>query len=136
MNDVPLVQMDYVKRSLEEHDALRRQFNSSVRSNFLKNLARDDASVRQLRAAGFSDQQIDRMREGKVPQGYNVHHKFPLDDGGDNRTENLVLIKQEPWHAAVTNAHNDIIRGMTHGDRKNNVEWPLVPGTLYPAPPR
>ncbi|MGG1688404.1 HNH endonuclease signature motif containing protein [Pseudalkalibacillus sp. NRS-1564] len=30
--------------------------------------------------------------------GYQVHHKLPLDDGGNNDLSNLILIKNDPNH--------------------------------------
>ena len=39
------------------------------------------------------------MKEyGLVPDGWQVHHKIPLDQGGTNDVENLVLIKNDPYH--------------------------------------
>lgn len=52
---------------------------------------------------GFSDADILKLQNGKVPTGYQVHHKLPLDDGGTNSYDNLVLIKNDAYHKVITN---------------------------------
>jgi hypothetical protein len=51
---------------------------------------------------------IARMKDGLNPKGWKVHHNLPLDDGGTNDFTNLVLIKNDPYHKAVTNEHNSL----------------------------
>ena len=71
------------------------------------------------------------MKEGLVPECWQVHHKLPLDDSGDNSFDNLVLIKNEPYHKVITNYQNSVTRGLKEGDCKT-VKFPIVEGSIYP----
>jgi uncharacterized protein len=112
----------YTKRAPEAAHALRAEFDGGVRKSFLRNLGAEHADT--LRAAGMSDEQIARVASGRVPQGYQVHHLLPLDDGGTNEFENLVLIRNNPDHMLVTNHQNVVTRGMQPGDSRD-VPWPM-----------
>jgi hypothetical protein len=88
---------------------------------------------KQLEQAGFDEKQIERIASGKVPsRAWQVHHKLPLDDGGDNSFSNLMLIKNDPYHQAITNLQNGAITGMQAGDTLQ-IQWPLYNGFVYPA---
>ena len=123
--------IQYVKRTEEELAKLRRAFNNSEREKFLKHVASDPDKVAQLKAAGLSDIDIRMMRDGGVPDGFQVHHKLPLDDSGTNDIGNLVLIKNEPYHKALTNAQGELTRGMKPGETRT-VDFPIPPGFVYP----
>jgi hypothetical protein len=78
----------------------------------------------QLRAAGFSDEEIlESAHTGSVPillrNGkeirFNVHHRIPLQAGGSNAIENLVLV-EEDLHGAVFHSGDDpLIAGLAPG---------------------
>lgn len=125
----------YTKRSSEELRTLRSAFDSTERAGFVRSLASDPAKVAQLRRAGLNDDQIRMLADGRIPQGWQVHHKLPLDDGGTNDYSNLVLIKNEPYHKVITNAQNAATRGMTEGQTRQIAEWPIPPGFIYPPTP-
>jgi hypothetical protein len=125
----------YTKRSADELATLRNAFNSTERAGFVRSLANDPAKVAQLRRAGLDDDQIRMLADGKIPQGWQVHHKLPLDDGGTNDYSNLVLIKNEPYHKVITNAQNAATRGMTEGETRLIDQWPIPPGFVYPPTP-
>ncbi|MDO6819029.1 PAAR-like protein [Zobellia sp. 1_MG-2023] len=119
---------NYVKRSADEVADLRKAFNSKARKEFLEDLGKNEDL---LRNKGFSDIDIAKIKNGKVPKDYQVHHKYPLDDGGTNEIDNLVLIKNDPYHKALTNHQNAVTRGMTAGDTRN-VNWYTMEGSVYP----
>ncbi|HLM58672.1 MAG TPA: hypothetical protein VK422_21390 [Pyrinomonadaceae bacterium] len=127
--------ISYTKRSADELATLRNAFNSTERAGFVRSLANDPAKVAQLRRAGLNDDQIRMLADGKIPQGWQVHHKLPLDDGGTNDYSNLVLIKNEPYHKVITNAQNSATRGMTEGQTRLIEQWPIPPGFVYPPTP-
>lgn len=52
---------------------------------------------------GFSDIGILKLKNRNFPTGYQDHHKLPLNDGGTNALDNLVLIQNEPYHKVFTN---------------------------------
>ena len=121
MPDWHMEEISYTKRTDAEREALRAQFEP-VRDAFVNDLAENHAAA--LRDAGISDEDIARMVKGDMPEGYQVHHKLPLDDGGTNATSNLVLIKQDPDHKLITNYQNEQTRGMSAGQTRK-MEWPM-----------
>ena len=118
----------YVKRSVEERKTLRKAFDSTERKNFLTKLSDNE---KLLKDAGLNEIDILDMKDGFVPEGWQVHHKLPLDDSGDNSFENLVLIKNEPYHKVITNYQNSIVRGLKEGEIKK-IEFPISEGNIYP----
>ena len=126
------IQLQYTKRAEPDLIALRNKFNSSVRKNFLKKTCSDPHTLAQLKQAGFSDEDIEEIAKGIQPADYQVHHKLPLDDGGDNNFDNPVLIKNEPYHKAITNLQNTTTRGMQPGQNRT-IKWPVCPGIIYPT---
>lgn len=135
LSDVTVRSINYTKRSAEDLRALRSAFDGTERAAFVRSLANDPAKVAQLRRAGLNDDQIATLRDGRIPQGWQVHHKLPLDDGGTNDFSNLVLIKNEPYHKVITNAQNAATRGMTEGQTRVIQEWPIPNGFVYPPTP-
>jgi hypothetical protein len=120
--DWHMQEINYTKRTDAAREALRAEFDSSVRKAFVKDLAENHAAA--LRQAGMSDADIAMMARGRVPQGYQVHHLLPLDDGGTNATSNLVLIKNDPDHMLITRYQNGETRGMSAGETRR-LEWPM-----------
>ncbi|MFB5763712.1 HNH endonuclease [Paenibacillus medicaginis] len=119
------------KRNPEDTAQLRKDFNK-VRKEMMKSKANDPKKLKELKQAGISDNDIEDMKEdGLVPDGWQVHHKIPLDQGGTNNLENLVLIKNDPYHKVITNEQNSLTKGMKPGDSKT-VEFPIPDGDIYP----
>jgi hypothetical protein len=113
--------ISYTKRTDAARDALRAAF-APVRRAFVKNLAEHHAAA--LRDAGLSSNDIALMAKGRVPDGYEVHHLLPLDDGGSNATDNLVLIRDDPDHKLITRYQIEQTKGMEPGDTRR-LEWPM-----------
>ena len=129
--EMPNMEMNefiYIKRTKEATDELRRKFNSTERKKFLKELGKDEDL---LRKKGFSEMEIAKIKKGKVPDNYQVHHKYSLDDGGTNDLDNLVLIKDEPYHQAITAHQNTVTNGMKAGESRT-VDWPTTNESVYP----
>lgn len=131
---VDAIPVNYVKRDRDAYQALRREFDSRVRGEFARGLASDPAKVDALRRAGLDDAAIGRLASGRVPQGWQVHHKLPLDDGGTNAFENLVLIKNDPHHIALTNEQRRLVGDLTVGQARQ-VDFPVPRGFVYPPVP-
>lgn len=130
---VSLRRIEYTKRAVEDLARLRAEFDSTVRKSFLQDLASDPVRVAKLRSAGLSDAQIELMSSGGCPKGWQVHHKVPLDDGGTNDFENLVLSKYDPYHKVITNHQRAMTRGLGHGETRV-LEFPVPDGFVYPLP--
>ncbi|WP_082115794.1 type VI secretion system tube protein TssD [Hymenobacter terrenus] len=111
------ISLSYTKRSKADTKVLRTKFDA-VREKLMKDLAADPDKVVHLKQAGITDDDLKRMELGKPPLGWQVHHKLPLDDGGDNSVSNLLLIKGDPFHKALTNYQNAATFKMDPGDTR------------------
>ena len=125
--------LEYTKRASAEHEKLRREFNSSdgVRGAFLRDLANTHRN--ELVAAGFNAAQIKLSEAGRPPRGFQVHHKIPLDDGGTNQFSNLVLIRNQSEHTAITAYQNSTIRQLARGETRR-IDFPTPPESLRVHP--
>ena len=131
--DVPTRTVQYTKRSTEQLKQIRKDFDK-VRPDFLKDLTNTPQKMNVLKEAGFSDADIITIQTGKVPAGWQVHHKLPLDDGGTNDFSNLVLIENEPYHKTLTNAQRSLVGNLKAGETRV-VEFPIPNGNVYPPKP-
>lgn len=126
LGGLEIKQINYIKRDPTEAAALRREFNSSIRKSFLKDIAGTPEA-----ASKFNPSDLLRMSEGGVPGGWSVHHKLPLDDSGTNAFDNLSLVENEPFHKALTNMQSSVTRGMIVGESKVT-PWAVPTGSIYP----
>jgi hypothetical protein len=125
--------ISYTKRTDAAREALRSAF-PAVRRAFVKGLAANH--VAELRQAGLSQDEIGRLARGLIPRGYEVHHLLPLDDGGTNAMDNLVLIKANPDHMMISMYQNAATKGMSAGETKR-LMWPTPdhPVDVWPKTP-
>ncbi len=128
LNGVSLQTITYVKREAEDRKELRKEFDSGTRKAFLKELGNDSE---MLKNAGFSEIDIAKIKNGRVPDGWQVHHILPLDDSGTNSFDNLVLIQNNPYHMLITNYQNSTVTRMASTNSRT-VQWPIINGRIYP----
>lgn len=126
INGVDIKDINYIKRGAAETTVLRKEFDSTVRKKFLHHIAESPEAVNT-----FSPSELLRMNAGKSPDGWDVHHKLPLDDGGSNAFENLVLIEKEPYHKVFTNMQRAATKGMLPGESRIT-PWAIPTGSIYP----
>lgn len=131
LDDVEVKPVLYEKRDRETYRALRREFDNSVRKDFLKTLATDPTALKQLKKHGVKESEIAKLAKGKVPKGYQVHHKLPLDDGGTNDFDNLVLIRNSPEHSVFTTYQKQTTGSLEAGSG-TELQWPVPNGTVFP----
>lgn len=124
-------QIRYQKRLAEEHERLRRDFDRRHRAEFLKRIAQDERDA--LLAAGLAQRDFDMMAVGRPPDGYQVHHKIPLDDGGDNSESNFVLIRNDPEHRALTSYQSMATTGMRPGEVRE-IDFPVPDPGIFVYP--
>jgi len=128
LTNVSMERLTYTKRGAEEREVLRREFNNRIRRQFLNELGNmDDAYLLNL---GLLTADINRIRAGRVPRGYHVHHKIPLDDSGDNDFDNLILIRHRPYHIILTN-YQDEVSGDLNSGESLEIAWPVPDGMIY-----
>ena len=123
IHGLKLKEVEYTVPSRDERKAKRAEFNGvrdengnvvveGVRSKFLKMLANEHADL-LVERLGLTDRDIDGMRKGFTPNGFNVHHKLALHGGGKNEFSNFILTPLYPhdqWHHDVMDAQIDGIR--------------------------
>ena len=112
-------------------DVVRAKFDSTEGASFLRSLADDPAKILQLKKAGLTDTQISAMKKGLRPDGFQIHHKLPIDAGGSNDPSNLVLMKNDPYHKVITNHQNDLLRTLRSGGSAE-YDCPIPDGFIYP----
>jgi len=135
LDDIEMCEINYIKRTDEEREKLRREFDSIEREKFIKKLANEYEE--ELRKAGITDTELLKMKDGLLPnKDWQVHHKLPLDDGGTNDEYNLVLIKNHPYHKMITIYQNNIIAKQIEDKDEYLVEFPIPPGNIYPPETR
>jgi len=121
----------YTKRDDILREALRKEFNNKYRKEFIQNLLDDPAKISKLKEAGLTEIDFIKLRSGKVPKGYQVHHKLPLDDNGTNSFSNLILIKNDPAHSVITNFQRKLTNGLKAGETRI-IDFPVPDGFIYP----
>lgn len=125
------------KADRSRYQAEREREFHVVRKGWIKEIATHRAD--ELKGAGFSAEMVaDMVRTGKPPQGYQVHHRIPLDDGGTNAHNNLILIQDNVEHRAVHGYYNpgeQRIKDLAYGDI-SDVALPMPPEdtVVYPNP--
>jgi len=129
--DLPTKKVTFTRQTKEKVNLLRKKFNSSGRSRFNKGLVDNSEKIKALKKRGFNAKDIENLKKGNVPSGYNVHHKVPLDQGGTNDFTNLSLIKNKPVHQAITSEQARLTKGLKVGESKT-VEFPIPKGNIYP----
>lgn len=125
LQDVKIEEINYLRRSREEYLILRKEFDNSVRKKFMKSL-----SVEPGIDNYFNASQIELMAHGGVPDSWQVHHKLPLDDGGDNSFGNLILIQTKPYHNALTGVQKSVTKDLIPGQSIDTL-WPMPNGTFF-----
>lgn len=115
----------------------RYDFDRRERGLWLRDVGVKHAQA--LRAAGIPQREIDRMvGDGKPPDGYQVHHRLPLDDGGDNSPDNFILIKDDVDHRALHGYYNPAelrIRQLAPGETATvALAIPPKDAIVYPDP--
>lgn len=134
--------LNYEKKDRGQYLVQREKQWDETRTKFLIAVATDSESRKQLVEAGVPLEQIQRMEKGKTPiidgKKYQVHHRIPLDDGGDNDLANLILIRDDVEHRAVHGGYNPaekIINKLSAGESAK-VAYPTPPydTLIYPNP--
>ncbi|MEM6902454.1 MAG: hypothetical protein AAF556_04370 [Pseudomonadota bacterium] len=125
------VAYEYVRRGRRDYAKIKGKF-TKVRGDFLATIA--DSEAPKLAALGITAEERQGMREGIVPEGFAVHHIWPLDSrGGTNEFDNLVLLPQTPYHDAI---HRYLAPqlGSLKVSRARTVKLPVVEGPVFVPP--
>ncbi len=131
IHGLKLKEVEYKVPSMAERKAKRAEFNGDrengvegVRSKFLKMLA-NEHEKELVEKLGLTQTDIDGMKKGFTPNGFNVHHKLALHGGGKNEFKNFILTPLYPhdqWH-------HDVMDPQIAGIREGEARKILIPYT-------
>lgn len=126
LHNIEVIKMDYVRRERSELATLRRKFQS-VKPKFYKMLAEHPEAKKR-----FNQDELTKMTKGLRPnEQWEIHHKLPLDDSGNNDFGNLVLIRRDNEHYIFNTAQKSITQQMRPGDVKETL-WIIPASVIYP----
>jgi hypothetical protein len=127
--NIPIVEVECIVPELEKRRIQRKQYtNGKIKDEFLKKLAKEEK--KGLLEEGLSQEQINLLGDGKVPNGWGVHHKLPLFCGGENKHENLFLIPDKEHGLIHKKIIDKQVQKLQTGDAKV-VALPYPKGSFY-----
>lgn len=130
INGFKLIDVEYSVPDKATRKRRHKGFNS-VREKFLAHIAKN--CQKELRAIGITDKQIEQMKKGSVPNGYNVHHKLPIHGGGLNEFSNLILMPIPPHDELHHKVLDPQVSQMQAGETKK-VKLPWSDNMVYVPP--
>jgi len=136
IHGLKLIEVDYTVPSREDRKAKRAEFNGDrengvegVRSKFLKHLAETRAQE-LVDKLGLTETDIEGMKKGFTPNGFNVHHKLALHGGGKNEFSNFILTPLYPhdqWHHDIMDPQ---LEGIREGETRR-IKIPYTEDMIY-----
>ena len=132
INGFKLKEVEWTVPDKQTRKKRRHSFNK-VRGEFLKHIgATMEPALRDL---GLTDKQIEQIKKGATPNGYNVHHKLPIHGGGKNEFSNLILMPVKPHNELHQKVMDPQVAQMQSGDSKK-VVIPWTDDMVYVNPER
>ena len=61
--------------------------------------------------------------------GFEIHHRVPIEGGGTNDFGNLMVIRKEPYHDALSREYGILMEGVGPGESRT-IDFPLFEGTV------
>ena len=83
----------FTRQSIEKTHELRKEFKHIEATKAFLNFLLDNGYLERIK----NRINIAKIRKGKVPKNFDIHHIIPLSGGGSNALSNLCLI-EKPLH--------------------------------------
>ncbi len=127
LHNIQLRQCNYIPHNWKE---MIKYFNTyqNIRKKFLKLLGY--TYKEKCLDYGFSDKDIENLKNGICPENHNTHIKIPFDFGGNINFDNLCLIKTHPLHAQIHSLIEFQI-GLGFLQQHKIIYIPWIEGYLY-----
>ncbi|MFJ4376481.1 HNH endonuclease signature motif containing protein [Pseudomonas japonica] len=139
LNGFTIAEVTYTRKANRAQYRRERKDFNKIKPVWIRDVAVNRRQ--ELLDAGLTAAQVDAMaKDGKPPSGYQLHHRLPLDDGGTNDAQNLILMRNDVEHRAVHGRYNpgeNLIHKTSHGQTVS-VAMPIPPqgAVIYPDPSR
>ncbi len=62
--------------------------------------------------------------------GFEVHHRKPLEGGGTNGFANLIIMKKDPCHTALSGEYEILMDGVNDVGKSRTIDFPLFDGKV------
>lgn len=118
INGFTLTEVEWTVPDKQTRKRRRSAFNE-VRKKFLQHIG--ETMEPALRDMGLTDKQIEQVKKGRAPVGYNVHHKLPIHGGGENVFSNLILMPIVPHDELHHKVMDPQVAQMQTGESKKVV---------------
>jgi len=132
INGFKLKEVQWTVPDKKTRESRRRAFDK-VREKFLMMIGQ--TMEQSLRDMGMNDKQINQVKNGRSPIGYNVHHKLPIHGGGLNEFSNLILMPIGPHDELHQKVMDPQVAQMQSGASKK-VMIPWTDDMVYVDPSR
>ena len=132
INGFTLKEVEWTVPDKQTRKRRRSAFNE-VRKKFLQHIG--ETMEPALRDMGLTDKQIDMVKKGRSPVGYNVHHKLPIHGGGKNEFSNFILMPIGPHDELHHKVMDPQVAQMQTGESKK-VVIPWTDAMVYVNPER
>ena len=80
----------FTRQATEKTHELRKEFKHIEATKAFLNFLLDNGYLERIR----NRINVDKIRRGKVPKNFDIHHIIPLSGGGSNALSNLCLIEK------------------------------------------
>jgi len=117
----------FTRQPIQKTHELRKEFKHiNATKNFLNYLL-DNGYLNRIR----NRINIEKIRKGKVPKNFDIHHIIPLSGGGSNALSNLCLIEKSFHKFLNRRCFDPALKNVAEGDTIEIDIPDLPPVALY-----